>query len=351
MTSKPVFSPGISKENSFDFLRLLFAFSVFISHFSVLTSIRICWPISSAMGVAGFFIISGFLITRSYYRSANLTDYAIKRIRRIVPACFLVVIACALLFSLTSSLPPKAYFTAGEFYKYVAANLSFLNFIQPTLPGVFRENPFPYVNGALWTIKVELALYACVPLLALFLKRKPVIALAALYGFSFLFDYAMSCLYERSGNEMYLILERQFLGQIRFFAAGIILLFYFDGITKRRLQWIAPFAALVFLLRYVVRHWVIELFFPISFAVLVISFAYYFPKPAMVSRYGDISYGFYLYHYPVIQLFLYSGWMKESPVLLFLACFGSVVLLSGLSWHLLEKRMLQRKREHPVNHR
>jgi peptidoglycan/LPS O-acetylase OafA/YrhL len=310
MTSKPVFSPDISKENSFDFLRLLFAFSVFISHFGVLTSIRIYWPVSSAMGVAGFFIISGFLITRSYYRSANLMDFSIKRIRRIVPACFLVVIACALLFSLISSLPLQAYFTARDFYKYVAANLCFLNFIQPTLPGVFPDNPFPYINGALWTIKVELALYASVPLVALFLKRKPIFALAGLYGFSFLFDYGMSCLYERSGNEMYLILERQFIGQIRFFTAGIILLFYFDVITKRRLRWIAPFAALVFLLRYVDRHWMIELFYPVSFAVLVISFAYYFPKPAIVSRYGDISYGFYLYHYPVIQLFLYSDWMK-----------------------------------------
>ena len=141
------FSADISKENSFDFFRLLFAFSVFVAHFGILTSHKIAWyPISSAMGVGGFFIISGFLITRSYYRSRSLADYTVKRIRRIVPAYMLVVIACAVFLSFLTSLSWQEYFTSKEFFKYLSANISFLNFIQPTLPEVFTNNLLPYIN-------------------------------------------------------------------------------------------------------------------------------------------------------------------------------------------------------------
>ncbi|MDR1676073.1 MAG: acyltransferase [Tannerella sp.] len=340
---QPVFSPEIAKRNGFDFLRLFFAFSVFMAHFGELACVSVWWPVSSAMGVAGFFIISGFLITRSYYRSAGLRDYCRKRIRRIVPAYVLVVVACALLLSFASTLPAQAYFTDKGFYTYLAANLSFLNFLRPVLPGVFADNAYPYINGALWTIKVELALYAFLPLLALFLRRRTGLVLGTVYLLSCLFDRAMSLLYESSGNELYLILERQFLGQIRFFVAGVVLLFYFDFITKRHIRWLLPVAAVIFLLRYFFPgHWMIEPAYPIAFAILIVSFAYYFGKLAVVSRYGDFSYGFYLYHFPVIQCFLCIDWMKNHPAGLFLTCFCTVSALACLSWHLLEKRILRR---------
>jgi peptidoglycan/LPS O-acetylase OafA/YrhL len=344
MSVYPVFSSEIANRNGFDFLRLFFAFSVFLAHLGELASASVWWPVSSATGVAGFFIISGFLITRSYYRSAGLRDYCLKRIRRIVPAYVLVVVACALLLSLASTLPAQAYFTDKAFYKYLVANLSFMNFLQPVLPGVFTANAQPYINGALWTIKVELALYAFVPLLALFLRRRPGFVLAMVYLLSCLFDRAMSLLYESSGKALYLILERQFLGQIRFFVAGIILLFYFDCITKRHIRWLLPVVAMIVLLRYFFNgHWMIEPVYPIAFAVLTVSFAFYFGKLAAVSRYGDFSYGFYLYHYPVIQWFLSVEWMRNHPACLFLACLGTVSGLACLSWHLLEKRILRRR--------
>ena len=164
------FSPNISLPNSFDFFRLLFAFSVFVGHFGVLTSYNTLWfPISPSMGVGGFFIISGFLITRSYYKSKNLLDYSLKRIRRIVPAYMLIVLVCAVFLSFLSSLPLQEYFSNKIFFKYLIANISFLNFIQPTLPEVFTHNLLPYVNGSLWTIKVEICLYAFVPVLVLFI--------------------------------------------------------------------------------------------------------------------------------------------------------------------------------------
>ena len=341
---KQVFSPDISNENSFDFFRILFAFSVFFSHFKELTATDsfIYWPISASMGVAGFFIISGFLITRSYYRSSNLISYIKKRIRRIVPAYFLIVITCALLFSLVSSLSFQEYFTSKDFYKYLIANLSFLNFIQPTLPGVFADNPLPFINGSLWTIKVELALYASVPLMVLFLKRKPILVFICLYIFSLSFRHYLFFLDENNLEKgMIVTLCRPFFSQVCFFVSGAIMLFYFD-FFKSNIKWLLPLSAALFTSKYFLSHWIIEFFSPLSFAILIISLAYYFKKLAFVSKYGDISYGLYLFHFPMIQLFTHLGYMKEKPVLLFSTCLCILVLLSYLSWHLLEKRFLKR---------
>jgi len=351
--SKITFSAAVSEQNSFDFLRLLFAFAVFISHFGILTGANIIFPISSPQGVAGFFIISGFLITQSYYRSSGLLDYMKKRVRRIVPAYVLVVVACAVFLSLVSSLSFSEYFGSKTFFKYVAANLSFLNFIQPDLPGVFTANSYPYINGALWTIKVELALYAFIPLLTLFLNRKPFFVLTGVYVASFIFVYGMNYLYNSSGKEFYSILSRQFVGQARYFISGIILLFYFDFFRKN-IKYFLPLAAIIFIARYsfISKYYIdfqaanifINILYPFSFAVLIIYFAYYFKKLACFSIYGDFSYGMYLFHYPVIQTMIYLGWFKENPALLFTVCFVIVLSLSCLSWHLLEKHFLRHKR-------
>ena len=335
------FSPDISQANSFDFFRLLFAFSVFVAHFDVLTYNTFWFPISAGMGVSGFFIISGFFITRSYYRSKNLGDYTAKRIRRIVPAYMLIVVVCAVLLSLLSSLSLQEYFSNKDFFRYLAANISFLNFIQPTLPDVFTNNPLPYVNGALWTIKVEICLYACVPILALFIKKKPAFLFVFLYIFSFFFVLYMNFLAEKTGNNLYEILSRQFLGQIRFFISGVALLFYFDWLKQNK-KWLLPISIIIIISRYFVSFQAIDLFYPIAFAVTIILFAYIFSGLKILTRFGDYSYGLYLFHFPVIQIITHFGWLKNSPALLFLLCFGVTFLLSCLSWHFLEKRVLKR---------
>ena len=337
------FSSAISEKNCFDFLRFIFAFSVFCSHFCVSTGNNLIkWPISASMGVSGFFVISGFLIMKSYYRSSGLVDYGLKRIKRIFPAYMLTVVLCAFLFSFVSSLSFSDYFSSTTFYKYLFANLSFLNFIQPTLPGVFESNHLPYVNASLWTIKVELSLYAVVPLLVLFVKKKPIKLFVSVYILSFVFSWIMTYFSNKFDNSLLLLLRRQFLGQIIYFISGVILLFYFDQI-KTQTKWLVPVSILVVVLKYYFSFLLLDLFYPFCFTVLIIWFAYYFKKLSIFSKYGDCSYGFYLFHFPVIQLFIHFGWLKQNPVLLFVVCFCVILSLSYLSWHLLEKKFLKRR--------
>jgi peptidoglycan/LPS O-acetylase OafA/YrhL len=340
--SNYAFSSATSAPNSFDFLRLFFAFSVFCCHFETLTLFRLNWPVSSPIAVGGFFIISGFLITKSYYRSQNLRDYISKRVRRIVPAYYLVVMGAAILFSFVSLLSFSDYFTSSSFYKYLVANLAFLNFLQPQLPSVFQSNHLPFVNASLWTIKVELLLYAFVPLMALFIKKwKPLFVFITLYLLSYVFILCLIYLYDKTGANIYSILNTQFVGQMRCFLAGTILLFYFDWF-KAQLKYLLPIALLVIVLRYLLASAVLDFFFPLSFGILILFFAFYFKKFSIVSKYGDVSYGFYLFHFPVIQFFVSRGWLANNPIMLFIVCFLSVLLLSFISWHLLEKRILRR---------
>ncbi len=343
MIEKKEFSLKTAAENNFDFLRLLFAFSVFIHHFGILTNTKVWWPIGSQMGVAGFFIISGFLITKSFYRSPSLRTYFVKRIKRIFPAYIFIVLACAIGLIAASSFSANKYFGSNEFFKYIASNLAFLNFLQPTLPGVFTENTFPFINGSLWTIKVELALYISVPICAYLIRKINVQWLfIGLYILSFIFIKWMSWIYENTGDRIYEALSRQFLGQIVFFISGLFILFKYD-LFQKRIKVFMPISLLIIIFHNLYYSNIIHFLYPISFAIVIIGFAYNFKPLRKIAKYGDISYGMYLFHYPIIQAVTTTKIQEEYPIAAFTLCLFLVASLSFLSWHLLEKRFLKRK--------
>jgi peptidoglycan/LPS O-acetylase OafA/YrhL len=152
--------------NNFDVLRLVFAGSICLVHAYVLSGFHelagIVRILSSAVAVEGFFVVSGFLIFMSYERSSSLASYIGKRVRRIYPAYFTVVMLSALGLVAVSSKSFGEYFSFA-WVKYVFANLAFLNFMQQTLPRVFELNNLSAVNGALWTLKIEVMFYLIVP--------------------------------------------------------------------------------------------------------------------------------------------------------------------------------------------
>ena len=137
--------------NRFDLIRLILAAGVFFYHAVVLTAFAPGSVLESGLAeladvsICGFFIVSGALVSGSLARSASLADYAGKRIRRLYPACAAVLLVpAAISFTLTQD--------GQGVLRYLAANLSFLNFLEPRLPGLFAGNRFSEVNGALWTL-------------------------------------------------------------------------------------------------------------------------------------------------------------------------------------------------------
>ncbi|GAB3962086.1 hypothetical protein GCM10028805_62350 [Spirosoma harenae] len=139
------------------------------------------------MGATVFFVVSGFLIWKSYASTHNFSSYFEKRARRILPAYLAFVFIAIISLAFVSRLSLHDYFTSKQLYTYVFANLTFLNFIQPCLPGVFDENWQCAVNGALWTIKVEIMFYFFVALFYTIINRvsRKYILLIAVYFFQY----------------------------------------------------------------------------------------------------------------------------------------------------------------------
>jgi peptidoglycan/LPS O-acetylase OafA/YrhL len=320
---------------------LLFAVTVCLVHTYELSRFRqLDWIVSvfsSTVAVKSFFVVSGFLIFMSFERSSSFTSYAQKRIRRIYPAYFTVVMLCAIFLVAVSSKNIGDYFSFS-WIRYVAANLAFLNFLQPTLPGVFDSNTIAAVNAALWTLKIEVMFYLTVPLFVfLFRKFSPLPLLILIYCLSVAYGVILATVAERTGALIYVELGRQLPGQLCYFVAGAAL-YYFLPLFERRIRYFLAAAAAILA---VDLSFPLPLLEPIALAVIVV-FLGLFLYAGNFGKYGDFSYGVYILHFPVIQLLLHVGWFRESPgyfpaAVLFLTTTGAVAM-----WHLVEKRFLLR---------
>ncbi len=291
-----------------------------------------------AKALKGFFVVSGFLIFMSYERSSSLFSYASKRARRIYPAYFTIVTVCAIGLVVVSSKNIGDYFSI-DWLKYYITNLSFLNFLKPTLPGVFEANRLVVVNGALWTVKVEVMFYMVVPIIVLLFRKFGCLPVAILIYFSAVaYSYLLLLMADRTGMQLYTILAHQLPGQMSYFIMGG-LLYYYMPFFKRYHRY---FAAIALVILIADSYYPLPMFEPFAIGSIVIFFAL-FLYVGNFGKYGDFSYGIYGLHFPVIQLLIYSGWFQDKPYLfvitvIFISTTGAIVM-----WNLVEKRFLLRK--------
>ncbi len=335
--------------NNLDCLRVILASIVVLFHLSALTGLsafslleKYCSP---HFAVRSFFVISGLLIYRSYTRSSSLASYFEKRARRIYPAYFTVVVTAAIGLCLLSKLPASQYFAIG-FWKYLGANLVFLNFLAPSLPGVFTANRVTWVNGVLWTLKIEVAFYLFVPILHWLCTRfgtkvtaGTIFTLSCLwrYGFAWLaYMYRPVGFHSLDASRtIYEQLEVQFPAQLGYFIAGVLLLIYFDKLKPH----FAAIAGLTVCL-FVLDHWLTGEYLDvlwISGLVLVFGFWRYLGNFA---RYGDFSYGLYIVHWPILQILIALGLARLNPAFFLLSALSMILATAFLMWHLVENRFL-----------
>lgn len=336
------------KQNNFDFLRFYFAFVVVIGHLIFISDVpqfKVFYPFfNTYTSVTGFFIISGFLISKSYSQSKSLKEYFVKRASRLLPAYIFVVSLCALLLSFQSLYSFSAYFSDTGFYKYLLANFTFLNFLHPNLPGVFTSaSVTPDVNGALWTLKVEVAFYLSLPIIYTFFRKtnKKNCFLITLYFISVIYSNSLEYMALAENNTSFSTLAHQLPGFISYFVSGIAVYYYFDEYIKHKNQLL--FLGIVFIaIDKIIGY---EVFMPIGLALIVFFFAFSFKKLNHFAKYGDISYGIYVFHYPIIKLFTVAGlFTKYNPYLVSTFIIALVLTAGFLSWHLIEKRFLSRTR-------
>ncbi len=336
--------------NNLDCLRLFLASIVFLFHIYALTDRpAFAWSdkfLSAHFAVKAFFVISGLLIYRSYSMSSSARSYFEKRVRRIYPAYFTVIVVAALALCPLSSLPLARFFGFG-FWKYLCANLLFLNFLAPSLPGVFTSNHMPAVNGALWTLKIEVAFYLLVPFLYYLCGRfgaKKVMAttffLSCLWKFGFALlaslGNAPTMLTLDSTRNIYSQLDVQLPGQLVYFIAGILIMLYFDTL-KLHFRGIAGITVCLFILDHWLTRGALDVFW-ISGFVFIFGFWHYFGN---FSKYGDFSYGVYIVHFPILQTLIALGIAASNPTLFVLISLILVGTTAVLMWYMVERRFLR----------
>lgn len=325
------------RNNNFDIVRLTLALMVVLFHSAAVSQSPALAPLgtffSGELAVQGFFVISGFLIFASWERSWSLRDYVIKRSTRILPAYWLSTVLCLAIA-----------FILGKFQVlgFLLANLTFLNFLHPAIPGVFEKNPYtPILNGALWTIKVEVMFYVAVPLIVWCCRR--------LQRDAVLWALFAASVALRTFGPSHSKWQVELPGQLCFFLAGALLHYHSDWFMKHGRQ-VMLASALLMGVYYATTYFGLTSFFflrPLWVAGLTLSTALILPVFRWgPSRWGDFSYGTYVLHWPILQiitasgLFAYNAWLGLAVSLVFLA------FAATFSWFVVEKPALDRAHQH-----
>ena len=328
-------------KNNFDFLRFFFAFNILLAHLCELSeSMQLSFLnkiTNSKISIMGFFVVSGFLVSKSYLNSISLRAYFIKRVKRILPAYLFVVCFSVIFLSIFSELSFLDYFSSLGVWLYIFWNGLFLNFAHPCLPGLFGDNLMCAVNGSLWTLKVEEGFYILLPLIMLFIKKtqKKYLTLVFLYFFSILYWYVLSVHFDSPR------LAKQLPGYLSFFSVGIFLFFKFEDLMRNRELWFLLSLIVIIVSSCFSKE--LNFLYPLAFGTFVITVAYGFSMFNDFGKYGDFTYGVYIFHFPIIQVFRqFNLFERYNAYLMALFVILITFVFSIFSWFVIEKRFLDR---------
>ncbi len=335
--------PIPARSNRFDTMRLVFALAVLFSHVLVLPDMpgtRQVQSISNIFGelsIQGFFILSGGLVYGSWNRRVSIGNYALKRVRRLYPAYSSVIFATVILALI---FVPEVRADLGTTFKYILANITFLNFLQPTLPGIFEGQRFEEINGALWTVKVEVMYYLVLPILVITMNavgKFRWVLLALVYIAAEIWRAGFAQYGHANGSYALIQISRQLPGQMSFFVSGIILWEFRQFIRAR--WWMFALGGFVVVLTSYLPH--AEPLRAAGWCALIGGIAFS-PGPELnAARYGDFSYGIYGTHFPITQAIIAMGVFQYSIWAGYATAIVVTILVAVARWNLIEKWFLE----------
>lgn len=356
MTVIDIASPAIdrpkaaagSHDNNFRVIRHCAALAVIFSHAFVLSGgqqdlsseplHRLTGKTFGAIAVDVFFVTSGYLVSQSLLTRRSLLDFVVSRVLRIYPALITVVVLTAFMLGpAVSTLSLRDYLSVKSVYSYVIFDGTALTpfLLRSSLPGVFAANPFPdVVNGSLWTLPWEVWMY--VSLAAVFLvglHRGPTLALiwtgAMLLHLVHAFGWVSLPIYSAIA-----------LRFIVYFYSGVAFYRYRDFVPLGLLGQTLLTAA--FIVVSLASHNDVLLPIFLTYTVMFVAL----DDRLVMRRFckgADISYGVYLYSYPLQQFLAFWLGPHDAYTNVGLSLLLTVPVAIA-SWFSIEKPALGLKR-------
>ncbi len=350
---------------SIDGLRGLAALSVFVFHGWLYTM-----PEPSAsnrstfgdyavhelrLGLVLFFVLSGYLLSRPWFAAAlderrppDLRRYLRARVARIAPAYYAALIgSIGLLWGLSGTpglrLPP-----AGELPLYFV-------FAQNTSPASVMK-----LNPPMWSLAVEVSFYALLPVIGwLAMRVAPRRRAQALIPLSLL-ALGIAWNWWIAGLGLGMTFSKTLAAMLPYFALGMLAALVLHGrrpdtaacramiagglacvLADATIKAAVPAAGIDATHVFVVVR---DLLSAVGFA-LIIAAAASAPEGRLLGNrlltsLGTISYGFYLWHVPVLVFLRGHDLLPPDPVLGTLVALAPVVAVSALSWVTLERPII-----------
>ncbi len=335
-----------SRDNNFNLMRLLAALVVIVSHSYPLTYghngreplYRLVGMTMGSVAVDAFFLMSGFLNTQSIIRAGQPGRFVVGRALRIFPALWVMVLLSVVVVGLMfSDLPFEAFLRSHHTQAYVFKNTTLFFGAEYEL-AAFAQLPYPFaVNGSLWSLPIEVRMYVGLLLTWMVLStfgashnahRMVLPFIAVMSGVYFLWARPQAGPW---------VLEARLLC---LFTQGSAYAVWQDKVQLRT----GVFGAAIFFMG--VSTWWPASFYPVYMAGFAYALLYlaYVPKGRIraYNQWGDVSYGIYIYAFPVQQAVV-ALLNPRSVMVLAATATPFIVALAAASWRFIEKPALSLK--------
>ncbi|MFW5432200.1 MAG: acyltransferase family protein [Methylophilaceae bacterium] len=332
-----------SRQNNFGVLRLVFASLVIVAHSpqfvddnksrELLTQLFGTLTFGE-LAVDGFFLISGYLIFKSFQNSSSIKSFFLKRVLRIYPGFIAAFLICTFVvapisgvgWSLIKNLPFQQLLT-------IPLDLIFLK--VPAVEGAFLGAKVTDLNGSMWTIGLEFLCYISLPMMFLLglHKRKYYIATLLFSGFVFI-----TLLLTDKNYWFPYPLDVGAYSSSRLWTAFLIGGAFYA--FRDKIIWNTKFSliCLVLLLPLMFFKYTAEIAIFTFGAYLMFNFALNYKNEWLnsIGSKNDISYGIYLYGWP-IQALIVQSYPDISPWALTISALLLAAVAGYLSWIYVER--------------